>query len=264
MTAGRFRMRPCAISGVEAVEADSAHSFGRHMHDQFGIGLIVGGAQKSASGRGPVEAGAGDIITVNPGEVHDGHPIGDHGRSWRMLYLDPAVMAAAIADISDGRTADFVFTHPVISDRQKVREFCAVYAGMTETTNTLAPEAALLQLVASLAGELREPQFLPPAIGRAREKIDDDPAAAITLADLAAASGLSRFQVVRHFNEATGLTPHAYLVQRRLALVRQMIAKGSSLADASFAGGFADQSHMTRTFVRAYGITPGAYASAVG
>lgn len=264
MTAGRFRMRPCAISGVEAVEADSAHSFGRHMHDQFGIGLILGGAQKSASGRGPVEAGAGDIITVNPGEVHDGCPIGDHGRSWRMLYLDPAVMAALALDISNGRTADFVFTDPVIGDRQRAREFHALYAGMTETKDTLAPETALLQLIASLAGQRRETQFLPPAISRARERIDDDPAAAVTLGDLAAASGLSRFQVVRHFNEATGMTPHAYLVQRRLAVVRQLIAKGTSLADASFAGGFADQSHMTRAFVRAYGITPGAYALAAG
>ena len=46
--------------------------------------------------------------------------------------------------------------------------------------------------------------------------------------------------------------------------VRGMIAKGTPLAEAALAGGFADQSHMTRTFVRAYGITPGAYALAFG
>ncbi|SQI36332.1 AraC-like ligand binding domain [Serratia plymuthica] len=56
------------------VTADTDFSFGRHTHDQFGIGLMDRGAQKSLSGRGRVESSAGDIITVNPGEVHDGSP----------------------------------------------------------------------------------------------------------------------------------------------------------------------------------------------
>ncbi|MCG5481567.1 MAG: AraC family transcriptional regulator, partial [Ensifer alkalisoli] len=58
-------------------------------------------------------------------------------------------------------------------------------------------------------------------------------------------------------------TPHAYLVQRRIDIVRQLIAKRTPLADAAVAGGFADQSHMTRVFVRKYGFTPGAYAQAM-
>lgn len=49
------------------------------MHDQFGIGLVERGAQKSLSGRGMVEAEAGHVITVNPGEVHDGIPLGEGG-----------------------------------------------------------------------------------------------------------------------------------------------------------------------------------------
>lgn len=66
----QFKLLGCRMCGVDAVLADTAQVFGRHTHDQFGVGLIDRGAQKSASGRGMVEAGAGDIITVNPGEVH--------------------------------------------------------------------------------------------------------------------------------------------------------------------------------------------------
>ena len=75
-------------------------------------------------------------------------------------------------------------------------------------------------------------------------------------------SGLDRFQVLRSFARATGMTPHAYLVQRRIDLVRRLIASGQPLAQAAVASGFADQSHMTRIFVRKYGISPGAYARA--
>lgn len=262
MKTGQFRMRRCAIEGVEAVEANTTHSFGRHTHDQFGIGIILRGAQKSASGRGPVEAGPGDMITVNPGEVHDGHPIGDAGRAWRMLYFDPALIAATVLDIGEGAARDFVFAKPVMTDRQAVDRFLPVYAEMTQESEVLAPETGLLQLIAALMDKRPKMQFVPPSIDLAKSLIDDDPVAAITLADLAAATGLSRFQVVRAFAEATGMTPHAYLVQRRIGIVRRMIAKGTPLADAALAGGFADQSHMTRTFVRAYGVTPGAYALA--
>jgi AraC-like DNA-binding protein len=48
---------------------------------------------------------------------------------------------------------------------------------------------------------------------------------------------------------------------RRLALARAAIASGTSLADAAATAGFADQSHMTRHFKRAYGLTPGRWAA---
>jgi AraC-like DNA-binding protein len=102
---------------------------------------------------------------------------------------------------------------------------------------------------------------VPAAIRRARELLDDDPAAPVTLTELACASGLSRFQVVRGFSRAFGLTPHAYLIQRRIDLARQLITSGVALSDAAAASGFADQSHMTRHFVRRFGFPPGALSA---
>ena len=60
-------------------------------HDQFGVGVIAFGAQRSWSGVGHVEASAGDVIMVNPGEMHDGAPLHSDARGWRMIYLDPAL-----------------------------------------------------------------------------------------------------------------------------------------------------------------------------
>ncbi|WP_437695203.1 AraC family transcriptional regulator, partial [Achromobacter xylosoxidans] len=102
----------------------------------------------------------------------------------------------------------------------------------------------------------------PAAIRHALGLIDDAPAAALSLADLARACGLSRFQVLRAFHRATGMTPHAYQVQRRLLLARHLLRQGMALADTAAAAGFSDQSHMTRLFSRAYGLSPGRYALA--
>jgi AraC-like DNA-binding protein len=103
------------------------------------------------------------------------------------------------------------------------------------------------------------PQPASDAVHRARQRLDDDPAAAPTLANLAAEAGLGRLQFLRAFSRATGLPPHAYLVQRRIQRARQLIRRGVTLADAAAASGFADQSHMTRCFTRSLGLTPGAF-----
>jgi AraC-like DNA-binding protein len=257
------------MTGVAAVESATRHIFPRHTHEQFGIGVIHCGAQKSYSGRGMVEAGAGDTITVNPGEVHDGAPIGDAGRSWRMLYFDPSVIAAATRDISEGKTRTYEFCRPVIKDAAVADRFQKLFSVVTRGSRrdtTLQGEELFLMLLPDVMREQndsRRDPSIPKGIFNARDVIDDDPAVPIALSDLARASGMSRFQVVRGFVRATGLTPHAYVVQRRIDIARRLIARGTALAEAAAVSGFADQSHMTRIFVRKYGISPRAYADAV-
>lgn len=257
-----FRMLASGMKGVAAVAARTRHVFPRHTHDQYGIGVIHQGAQKSASGRGPVEAGPGDAITVNPGEVHDGIPIGDAGRSWRMLYFDPEVIAEAVWDMSEGGTRRFEFHEPVLRDARIAGRFRALYAAMTEAeTGTSLREEMIFILLAALRPQLPG-KTVPAAIARVRDMIEADPAAPVTLDELADQAGLGKFQLLRGFRAATGLTPHAFLVQRRVALARRLIRARLPLAEAALAAGFADQSHMTRHFVRTYGLSPRLYADA--
>ena len=253
-----FELLRSAVAGIEAVAADAAHAFGRHTHEQFGIGLIERGAQRSASGRGVVEACAGDVITVNPGEVHDGKPVDATGRRWRMLYLDPAPVLDAARDVAHG--GGFEFTAPVLRDVALSLRFCALFEATTAGTDTLRSETALLALVAQLLRPVPERVARVAGVAAARERIDDDPAATPTLAALAAEAGLSRYQFLRAFTRLTGLPPHAYLLQRRLQHARQLVRSGLPLVEAAAASGFADQSHMTRCFVRSLGLTPGAFA----
>ncbi len=253
------------MSGVAAVHASSPHAFPRHMHDEYGLGLIRRGAQKSRSGRGIVEAGAGDMITCNPGEVHDGHPIGG-SRTWTMLYFEPRLIAEAAADIRPGHGGSYEFELPRLRSRRMMRLFRTLFAALTKVDGGehACAEEALLKLISAMR---RLPgaaaPAAPDAVFRIKSRIDDAPAAPMTLAELAGEAGLSRFQLLRAFERATGLTPHAYLIQRRLQRARGLIARHMPLAEAAAASGFADQSHMTRLFVRTYGLSPGAYRRAL-
>lgn len=263
-----FKMMACARQGMQMVLADTDHRFGKHTHEQFGVGLILRGAQKSASQCGMVEAIAGDIITVNPEEVHDGAPLGDGGRSWQMLYLDVAVVQAMVADLNEtGPQARMEFSQPQRRDSALTRIFRRHAQAITRPRSDWAlpgDESLLLLLQALLRPACAKPHHADlNAIDRAKSWIDEQPAHAWSLAELAREADLSRFQFIRHFDRATGLTPHAYILQRRIHLARQMIRQGGSLRDVAASCGFADQSHMTRQFVRSFGLSPGAYSRGI-
>jgi AraC-like DNA-binding protein len=258
-----IQLLPVTVAGIEAVNANSDISFGRHTHDQFGIGLMDSGGQKSLSGRGYVESTAGDVITVNPGEVHDGTPIGG-SRAWRMLYFDTKLINRCFSDISDGKFSSGEFTLPVSTNVGIAENFKQLYQAIVSGNGDiekLAADEALLILTKALT-QMPRLQMKTPIKGvlYAKEKMDDAPESAISLTELAAIAGLGQFTFLRAFAHYSGMTPHAYLLQRRLYLVRKLIKGGTSLADVSIAAGFADQSHMTRLFVRSYGYTPGSYA----
>ncbi|MFM0153618.1 AraC family transcriptional regulator [Paraburkholderia sediminicola] len=271
MSRGRVHMPRCAITGVEATVAETAHSFPRHSHDRFGVGVIVTGGHRSSSGRGVVEARAGDAIMVNPGEVHDGSPLDERGRAWRMLYFEPSMLTDVAIELNGVTTPEIELTQPVVHDPLLKVLFERLFAVSVEAQTVpddLVREEAMLELLGHLVRAhatahacSRMDRPLGP-IARARARIDDDPSSPLTLTDLAADTGMSRFQLLRGFAHEMGLPPHAYRMQRRVALARQFIARGATLADAAAAAGFADQSHMTRAFVRLQGITPANYAFA--
>ena len=108
----RVEQHRCGLAGIEAVTLLTDHAFPRHAHDAFGIGMMTTGAQRSWSGIGWVEARVGDLITTNPGEMHDGAPLGGP-RGWRILYIEPAQVADAFGDLCD-RSVEIA--RPVLRD----------------------------------------------------------------------------------------------------------------------------------------------------
>ncbi len=79
----------------------------------------------------------------------------------------------------------------------------------------------------------------------------------MALDELEAVTGRDRWSLSHDFRMFYGTSPYRYLTMRRLDAVRRLLLAGLSLADAAQDAGFADQSHMTRHFLKTFGITPG-------
>lgn len=275
----RSRVLASPWKGVFCTFIESGCHFSKHWHSTFGVGVLESGAQRSASGRGQVDAYAGDLITTNPGEVHDGRPLGGPSRLWRMVYLDPEALNTMKADPSSRAVPDFELTRPVITDsplRQALRVLFARFQAWGSDRNhpdadVLACEESLVATCGLLLSRhatsfpLRE---VAVDVRQVRDRLADDLVNPPTLTDMALMSGLSKYQLLRRFEKVYGVPPHAWLLQQRAERARHLISDGGTLVDVAAACGFADQSHMTRIFARQFGFTPGAWrkaaAAAVG
>lgn len=261
----RVTQHRSGLPGIEARTIASDRAFPRHSHDQLGIGVMRSGAHRSWSGIGHVEARAGDVIMVNPGEMHDGMPAGIGPREWQMLYFEPAL----VCRIAETEGADGIeVVRPAVRDPILATRFAQLFDRMTASPSSqLEMEESLLLLVMWVLRRhgLRRPTSRDPSpcIKQALARVDADPASHVSLAELAELSGVSCFQLIRGFVRDVGTTPHAYLLQRRVCLARRLLTEGQSIAEAAMNAGFADQSHLTRAFVRHLGVTPGRYAAAI-
>jgi AraC family transcriptional regulator len=98
---------------------------------------------------------------------------------------------------------------------------------------------------------------------RARELIDARLAENLSLAEVAAACGLSVAQFARAFKRSLGVPPHQFLIERRVERARELLLHtGLPLADVAVRCGFADQSHFTKVFHRKVGTSPGYFRGA--
>jgi AraC-like DNA-binding protein len=82
----------------------------------------------------------------------------------------------------------------------------------------------------------------------------------LSLADIARACAASVSSLARGFRTTLGVSPHRWVLNRRIALAQRLIYEGATpLSEISVCCGFADQSHLTRVFTRHVGSSPTAW-----
>lgn len=242
----------------------SNQHFGRHSHDRYAVGVITQGVEKLYY-RGANHLGsAGTVVTLTPGEIHDGVPVDDAGWVYRMLYVDPQWLSEVVLQ---GRFAGghvHLFQQPMADDPELAASLLAAHRTLAASELPLERETVLVEALSGLfqrhgvdpVGTERSERA---AVRRIRSRLDSESEHNLSLHTLGLEVGMDPLYLIRVFKREVGVAPHSYQIQTRVARVQALLRAGMDLAQASLACGFFDQSHMARAFKKVVGVTPKAF-----
>jgi AraC-like DNA-binding protein len=252
------------------------HVYHRHSHDTYSFGVTESGAQRFACRGAWHTSAAGMVMTFNPDDPHDGRAAGADGFTYRMVHIGGDLLAEVATEALGLRPAGApLFPVPVHEDPLAAGAVRWLDRALLGPATALRRDEAQAAAVAALCRLGGRPARLAPGAAtggpgarrlaaRARDVLADHRTVDLGAAELAALTGHSRFAVYRAFQQVYGMAPSDYQRQLRLRTARDLLAGGAPPARAAAEAGFADQAHLTRWFVRCFGLTPGAFRAATG
>jgi AraC-like DNA-binding protein len=254
-----------------AVECLSAtfhrYRYAPHAHETFVVGALSHGTGEIFIRGRQHTTRAGDLTLYNPHDVHDGMP-GEGGFSYRVSYPTSTLIADIASESTNfDRGGTPSFAEPIVHDPSGAALFFHAHVAWENGCTPLQADEMLLSAYAyclsryggvrfTLAGREAGP------VARLIALLSERYAEGLTLDELVAEAGLPRQRLIRAFRRATGLTPHAFLVNRRVDAAKALLRRGLDPLSASMATGFSDQAHLTRIFKARVGVTPGVFRAA--
>jgi AraC-like DNA-binding protein len=258
--------RTAALSGVELLVASNNSRIWRLFHERYCV-CACSVAATTWNYRGETNfTGDNSIGLMEPGEIHRVKS-SLRPSNFKAFFIDRQVVSdfareSGLSGVPHLRVAQ-------ISDP-------ALFAALERAASSIeAGDESLdqqISFVEFLAGVLGYAEKAPrnavyshthAAIRRARDLLQMRFNETVTLSELAAASRLSRFHLIRSFTNGLGLPPHAYQIHVRIERARELLRKGAHSGQVASLVGFSDQSHFTRHFKKIMLVTPSQYARGV-
>lgn len=211
----------------------------------------------------------GDVVLVDSRSIH--RPEMESGIPYErvIIYISPEFLkkeSAADCDLSSlfrGEKGHVLR----LKDPKKI--FTAATALEKELSGqeygrTILSNAMLLRLLVELCRSLRQTDIQNlrpqepknPRVTQIMRYIDNNLAEDLDIDALAAQFYVSKYHMMRQFQQQTGYTIHNYLSQRRLLHARDLISGGMRATEACYRSGFRSYSSFTRAYGKHFGTTP--------
>jgi AraC-like DNA-binding protein len=260
--------------------------FDRHENDSgLSIKLTLQGVENYRIDGRVFRVREGQYLVVNKGQQFDCFMESRDITEGICIYLDPKL----VEDIYRVRSQsdESLLNLPFFDDHQRLTFFENIYAlkgnALGELLHQITPRVRqgdtdfanedfyyliaekLLETQASVLGDMDKIQSekistrqeLYRRLLNARNFIDGSFQEKITIADIADCAALSEYHLHRTFRQCFGITPHQYIIQKRLDNASSMLRRGqSSVGEIAVLNGFSDIHAFSKAFKKAFGVPP--------
>jgi AraC-like DNA-binding protein len=244
-------------------------SYKKHFHEEYSIGIIDEGHSRVWCDGKYLEVGAGRLISIPPLLPHACNPDEKSDWTYKMLFIHPDWISRALGEewVWNGS----YFFH------EEINRTCSVLLNrliglLKHGAAPLATETLAIRFMEAAIERRRSLLGMPEESRETKEEkklllvrdyLHEHFLEKVTLEELENVSGLSRYRIIRLFNQQHRLPPHAYQNLLRVNYAKKLLHPEKPLADAAMEAGFYDQSHFTRMFKHCVGVTPQKYVNSL-
>ncbi|MGH2547804.1 MAG: helix-turn-helix domain-containing protein [Thermomicrobiales bacterium] len=209
---------------------------------------------------------AGCIRMTAPGEEVALHwRNGEH--TTLHLHLPEEILRSTLENLADRNVCPAPMPHTLGYDDDLIaKAILLLSAAMSEGVSDLYAETMAHFLTGHLLVRHAkvQPRAIPridePRIRRVDEFLQENLASDISLEDIAAVAGISRFHLVRLFRKVHGETPFRRLTRMRIEEAKRRLEAGrESITQIAFACGYDNPAHFASAFLRLVGTSPSGY-----
>lgn len=268
----RYMLAP-DCPAVELIAADyGAQRFAAHWHLGFSIGVVTRSAQQFNSWGRRWVAAAGDLILLNPGQVHDGSALHAGGWSSRMAYVPSTTLEAFLGATNASSGLGLHFPSPVVHAPQLARLFEEWHLG-SESQESIPAHLSTAAVLGTITSQLAQARVASRLTGAPFHSAIERCERLLLLSSRAlgeqhedpwSAEAMPRTTVWRHTLAQLGVGPQALRTHMRLVRTKQRLKCGVPIVEAALEAGYYDQAHFTRQFAAAYGMTPAQFRRVQG
>lgn len=238
--------------------------FPNHFHEHYVIGLIEKGQRNLSCKNKDYVIKTGDLLLFNPHDNHTCEQIDDKTLDYRCINIEPKIMKKLAYEITG---QDFLpyFTEPVVFHSELVSSLRELHLMIMQEEKAFQKEEIFFFLIEQLIEEYTKPV---PSISLNKTSaeielvcdfLEKNYTENITLGDLSALAGLSKYYLLRSFTKQKGISPYSYLETIRIDKAKKLLEKGVKPIDVALQTGFTDQSHFSNFFKKFIGLTPNQY-----
>lgn len=250
---------------ARAIKDGRKVSYARHAHETFSIGAVTSGQSTYVNGKTEQRISAGSVVLMNPGAVHACNPLDDQPWAYVMFYVDAHWLGELQHEV--GRNPKGSFQPIDVLETRHAGVFAglnSLWALLTDPlADTLQKHGAVISVFTHLLLSLNlasmPEKTISPRLEKAAAFITEHCTRSLRLEDICSAANLSASYLIRAFEQHYGMTPHAFLINRRIQFARSQLKKGHLIVDVALQAGFADQAHFQRAFKKYLAATPGQY-----
>lgn len=240
--------------------AEELYSVKKHSHNELSIGIIENSSSLVGCKDLDFRLNPGDMILIPANTIHLCEPENPDDFLFKMIYIDskwfedvfkinPSLLPPVQKKLN---------TNQLLEINTFINNFSQINERMELETELIFFMENIIFEIFSIDKNFTQHQE-DDKDDRIKNYLDQNFTDDLTLEDLEKISGKNKFSILRKFRKDHKLTPHSYIINKRIELAKKLLLNKDSIADIAVNTGFFDQSHFIKTFKNYVGMTPSQY-----